>query len=207
MRRALWAALAAGLGACGDTPSPADGGTDLGDTGTCLARGATLVVGTATSVGDPAPRALSDGDDVYLVPGPQGGQHIWVALQGRGFDGTQPRVELHAYDAADGRALGSIRVRLRFSLSPRDATLLVLAPQTLVLDDDAYCAVLGRAVRVTVDLADGAGRCMHEERVVRLADIDPTADPRDRDARTQCCTQRWTRCYPDAGVPMDASGG
>lgn len=170
----------------------------------CTSGGASVTVGTGSSPSTTGFRALSDGDTVYLTPGPQGGQHIWIGLRGRGFDGTQPLIHLKAFRVSDGELIGQIRVRLRFIPAPEDATTLALPAQTLVIDDDRYCSVLNGDVRVTLDLTDYAGRCLHAERAVRVAGIDPAALEIDRTARLNCCTQYLRRCYP-AGPPGDAA--
>jgi hypothetical protein len=153
---------------------------------------------------------LEDGDAVYLTPGPQGGQHVWIGLRGEGFDPTQPLVQLRAWRVSDGVLIGQIRIRLRFSPAPDAPQSLALAAQTLVVDDDQYCSVIGQSLRVTLDLNDGAGHCLHAERTVRVAGLDPNALEIDRTARMACCTQYLRRCYPagppaDAAVPADAS--
>lgn len=195
-----------GLAACGPSPTPVDAGLDHGPVldAACSEGGASVVVGGGNGPSVTGFRPLSNGDTVYLTPGPQGGQHIWIGLRGRGFDGTQPLIHLRAYRVPDGELIGQLRIRLRLSPSPEDPSALALAAQTLIIDDDRYCTVLDGQVRVTLDLSDGAGRCLHDERTLRIGGIDPTALEIDRTARLNCCTQFLRRCYP-MGPPPDAA--
>ena len=147
-------------------------------------------------------RAFSNDDTVYLTPGPQGGQHIWIGLRGNGFDPTQPLVTLKAW-REDGTLIGQIRVRLRFSPIPDQPDTWGLPAQTLIIDDDRYCGVLQGRVRVTAEISDGAGRCLAEERTLRVDGIDPLALEIDRVARLNCCAQYLRRCFP-AGPPDGA---
>ncbi len=180
------------LSGCPETQPPV--------TDACVTSGATLTIGTGTDSTLGTFRPLSDGDDVYLVPGPQCGQHVWIGLRARGIDPTLPRVELHAYRVSDNAVIGSLRVRLRM-IDAGEPGLWGLPAQTLIFDDDQYCSVLPGDVRITLDFTDGAGHCFHIERRVRVAGIDPLALEIDREARLRCCTQFLRRCYPDGGAP------
>ncbi|MFO0625638.1 MAG: hypothetical protein U0325_08485 [Polyangiales bacterium] len=193
--------------ACGPSGPALDASTDLVVSDAPCSRGAaTLVMGSGTGPTTAGFRPLSDGDSVFLTPGPQGGQHIWIGLRGSGFDPTQPLVTLKAW-RDDGALIGQIRVRLRFSPVPDQPNTWALPAQTLIIDDDRYCGVLQGRVRVTAEISDGAGRCLQEERTVRVDGIDPTALEIDRTARLNCCTQYLRRCYPagppDGAVPTD----
>lgn len=199
--------LALVLVGCSPTPPPSDAGrpfTDRGPDAPCEANGATVTLGGGTGPTTEGFRALDDGDGVYLTPGPQGGQHVWIGLRARGIDPTQPLVHLRAYRASDDLLIGQLRIRLRFAITQEDPTLYALSAQTLVIDDDRYCSVLDGDLRVTLDLDDGAGRCVHDERRVRVRGIDPAALAIDRTARLNCCAQYLRRCYP-AGPPPDAA--
>lgn len=201
-RAAAAGLLAALLSAC-DGPSPADAGADGGQ---CLRAPTELELGTGVDSSLRNFRPLADGDAVSLIPGPQGGQHIWMALRGRGFDPSLPRIELRAYRPADGALIGRLRIRLPMVPAPEDASRLALPSQTLVLDDRAYCTVLGGDLRVELDFNDLLGRCVTLRRTVRLADIDPSAPDAIRASWRRCCDARLPRCYaPDDGsVATDA---
>lgn len=205
MRSIADAALLLTLGlSCSPRPPGGDAAVDVvALDGPCSAAGAVITLGTGTGPTIAGYRPLVDGSPVYLTPGPQGGQHIWISLRGRGFDPTQPLVTLRAF-RADGALIGQIRVRLRFSLVPEDPSTWALPAQTLIIDDDRYCSVLDGAVRVTLELNDGAGRCLRDERTVRVSGIDPMALDIDRTARLNCCTQYLRRCFPE-GPPADAA--
>jgi hypothetical protein len=190
------------LVACPSGPAtPVDGGA-------CTASGITVIMGTGTDSTARTFRALADGDEVYLTPGPQGAQHVWIGLRARGIDPTQPRVEMSAYRASDDLLIGRLRVRLRMIEAPEDRTLYALSSQTLIIEDDRYCSVLPGDIRITVDFDDGRGHCTRIERRLRLAGLDPLALPIDREARQRCCDLRLPRCFPtDAGaLEPDASG-
>ncbi len=164
-------------------------------------------MGTGAPSARGAWRPLAHGDDVVISPGPQGGQHLWITLRGRGFDPALPRVQIQAFRAGDGALIGALSVRARFGPAPEDACLLALAPQTLILDDDQYCSVLPGDVRVVVTLEDQAGRTLTAERRVRVSGIDPEALPVDQTSRVRCCAERLLRCYPDAGPTATDGGG
>lgn len=189
---------------CDDPPAPADGGMDAADGAVCIAAGAVVELGTGADSTPMTYRALTDGDGVYVVPGPQGGQHLWIGLRATGIDPAQPLVILRAVSLATDEVLGVVRLRLRMSPAPEDATRYALSNQTLVLDDDQYCSVLdGGMVRVELEFNDGAGHCVRASRVVRVQGIDPNAREIDRLARVACCPQRLPRCYP--GQLLDAA--
>ncbi len=198
------ALAAVAMSGCPEVVTPADGGDAPPP---CIPNGATLVVGTGTDPSLATYRALRDGDDVYLTPGPQGAQHVWIGLRGRGFDPSQPRINFTAIRPSDGEVLGTLRIRLRMSPAPEDASLLGLSSQTLVIEDDRYCSVLPGEIRVLIRLDDERGHCVQAERRVRLAGVDPLALPIDRDARLRCCAERLSRCFPlDAGTTAPITG-
>lgn len=190
------ACLAALLMACPEEVVPPDA---------CTADGATLRVGTGTDSTARTWRELADGDMVYLTPGVQGAQHVWVGLRARGVVPTLARVELRAYREGDNVLVGQVRVRLPLVVAPEDPSWWALSSMPLVLDDDRYCSVLPGDLRIELDFDDGNGHCIHAARRVRLAGIDPLALEVDREARLRCCTQRLPRCYPDGGLSLDAS--
>lgn len=201
-RAVLLAAL--GLGCAGPTPPVVDAGPDGGE---CASTPATLELGTAVDGSLRAFRALAEGDPVSLTPGPQGGQHIWIALRGTGFDPTLPRVELRAVRPSDNALIGRLRIRLPMVPAPEDPTRLALSAQTLFVEDRGYCTVLGGDVRVELAFDDLHGHCATVTRTVRLADIDPAATEAVRDAWRRCCAEHLPRCYEptDGGVTADAA--
>lgn len=188
----------------GDATTP-----DASEVRVCEPNGATVLMGTGTDSTARTWRPLADGDDVFLTPGPQGAQHIWVGLRARGIDPTQPRVEMTAYRVSDGALIGRLRVRLRLIEAPEDGALYALTGQTLIIEDDRYCSVLPGDIRVTIDFDDGRGHCAIFSRNLRVAGIDPLALDIDREARLRCCSARLLRCFPpDSGTePPDASSG
>lgn len=182
-------------------PSPlaSDAGADVG---ACLAEGARVELGTGTNSSFANYRRLTDGDPVYVTPGPQGGQHLWIQLRARGVDPTRPQIDVRAFRARDGLLLGRLRIRVALTAAPEDPALVALPSYALVLDDATFCSVLlpPGDVRLTLDFDDGASRCVHQEVVVRVADLDPLTLPATREAWLRCCTAPEPRCAPgDAG--------
>lgn len=185
------------------TPSPDAGGADADG---CSGAPAELELGTGVDSSLRGYRALADGDPVSIIPGRQGGQHIWIALRGRGFDPALPRVDARAYRPSDGALIGRVRFRLPMFPTPEDPSLFGLPSQILVIDDRAYCTVLGGDVRLELDFNDLSGRCRSVRRTVRVADIDPDAPKGIRAAWRRCCDERLSRCYePSDGGGADAT--
>lgn len=198
------------LGCGPSTPQAGDAGADGAPLDApCSPEGATIELGGGTGPTLAGYRPLSNGDTVYLTPGPQGGQHIWIGMRATGINPSQPLVTLRAY-RGDGALIGQIRVRLRFSPLQENPSAYGLPALTLIIDDDRYCSVLAESVRITAELNDGAGHCLNVDRTVRVDGIDPAALEIDARARLACCTEFLRRCYPagppaDASVPTDAS--
>lgn len=194
--RTVIAAALAALGGCGPT-GPG------GEAGVCRAGGAEVELGTGTNSSFANYRPLSDGDPVYVTPGPQGGQHLWIQLRARGIDPSRPRVSVRALRASDGWALGELRLRVDLTAAPEDPSRVGLPSYALVLDDATFCSVLlpPGDVRLVLDVEDAAARCVRREVIVRVADLDPLTTPATREAWLRCCTAREPRCAPrgDAG--------
>lgn len=208
MPRAPGLAALALLSACVDDPVAMDGGPM--DSGQCgVGAPEALLIGTGTDSSLRTYRPLADGDPVVLVPGPQGGQHIWIGVRGRGFDPSLPRFEMRAFRPSDNALVGRLRIRLPMSPAPEDPTLLALPSQTLIIDDAAYCTLLGGDVRVELEFNDLAGRCTTVRRTVRLTEIDRATPEPVRASWLRCCSERLPRCYPfvdaSAPAPLDAT--
>lgn len=211
-RRSLAALLCAGATGCSEGPAtPSDAGAldafDAADGSQCSTASVVLTLGTGSGNSLSTYRPIADGDPVYLILGPQGGQHIWVSLRGRGFDPTLPRFEFRAYRPSDDALIGRIRIRLPMVTAPEDPSLFALASQTLTLDDQAYCSVLGGDVRIELAFDDLSGHCATVQRTVHLVGIDPDAPAATSAAWHRCCDERLPRCYPvlDASTASDAS--
>jgi hypothetical protein len=95
VRAAWWAAIA--LAACGDG---GDGRPDAASEPDAAASAVQLVVGSATRDAT-AFVDVEDGADVELVPGSQGGFHVWTGIRLHGAAGRL-RVKREARRAADG---------------------------------------------------------------------------------------------------------
>lgn len=194
--------LIAALGACASpVVAPADAAR------ACTAAPAALALGVSDDGSPRAYRALGDGDDVSLLVGSQGLQHLAVALRGRGFDPRLPRVEVRALRPSDGALAGRLRVRLPMTAVPEDPSTFALRAQILVIESEIYCSLLGGPLRLEVDFDDLAGRCVSLQRTVRLADLAPSTPEAQRVSWRRCCTERLPRCYPppDAVVAPDVT--
>ena len=191
--------------ACSPTPPGPPPVVDAGPD--CGPNGATLAVGTGTDSTIRSYRPVSDGDVVYLTPGPQGGQHVWIGLRATGIDPAQPRIEMRAYRASDNTIMGELRIRLRFVPTDDDPNVYALPAQTLFVENEFYCSVLPGDIRVTIDFNDYAGHCFHVERRLRLAGVDPLTPDSVREATVRCCTERLRRCFPDGGVSPSGDAG
>ncbi len=193
--------------ACGPSTPASDAGVDAPtDGGACAANGASLTLTTGSLSSIATQRPLMNGDDVYLVPGPQGGQHIWIGARATGFSPTLPLVDLKLYRVPDGQLIGAVRFRFPW-MSTGAPGEVGIGGQTLVVDDDQYCTVLPGDARMTYTVNDGAGHCFTGERRVHVAGVEPSALEIDRLARERCCTERLPRCYPNGPGPTDAGAG
>lgn len=173
------------------------------DGGACLAMGAQVELGTGTNSSFANYRPLADGDPIYITPGPQGGQHVWIQVRARGVDADRPLMNVRALRESDGLLLGQLRLRAALTPAPEDPSRVGLPSFQLVLDDATFCSVLlpPGVVRLVFDFADNAARCTHQEVRVRVVDLDPLSSPATREAWLRCCTAREPRCAPrgDAG--------
>ena len=188
------------LAACDGTP-PVDAGTDSAfdaaqcdmdatittDAGACPVLGhnesqcAELIVGNGRDGTFENFQLFAPGDTVYVTPGSQGLQHIYVAVRGRGFDPTNPLVGLRFVRASDCVSVGYLRFRLPFQPDLSDPTLLELQTVRVILLDDAdplqYCSILGQDVILLADLDDARGHRAHQEVRLHVGGIDPTIRP------------------------------
>ena len=81
------------MAACTDSSAPC---SDLPDAASALALGG----------GNSSFMALSDGDAVTLVPGNQGGQHVWIQVHSQSLCPTHPRVRVRIVRSSDGVQIG-----------------------------------------------------------------------------------------------------
>jgi|LNFM01.1.fsa_nt_gb hypothetical protein len=172
----------------------ADGGLDRGACpiqGCEADNGMSLVVGTGRDGTTDGYRPLRDGDELYVIPGEQGLQHLLVGFRGAGFDGRLPLIEVRARRASDCVEVGYVRFRLTFEPDPADPSRLAIPGIRVVLDDNVdrreYCTILGRDVVLVIDATTPEGQWAHREVRVRVADIDPNTRPELREAWRNAC--------------------
>ncbi len=214
MDRSRWSSPSLGVLAllCGCSgPTSTDAG--VRSDGVCVANGATVILGNGAdgTLQHFTPLSAGPPTNVYLIAGPQGGQHIWIGLRATGINPLQPRVQLLAFRVTDNVMIGLTRVRLPMVPAPENPSEFGLPSQQLFIDDDQYCSVMPGDVRVVMDFDDMAGHCLHEEALVHVTGFDPGGNPTDTAARVTCCTAHEPRCFPTSqdsgvGVTVDASG-
>jgi hypothetical protein len=133
-----------------------------------LALGLVLLAGCETGppiveigTGVTAFESLEERQPIPLVPGAQGGFHLWIAVRAQGFDPKEVSVDVVSYPLEAER--------------PRQTThhLLDLPAQDGWLVRSGLVQVLSlpecyqdREVVVSVEATDSAGRSAHDERVV-----------------------------------------
>lgn len=220
------ALLAVGAAACGVPPPPRDADADtdadldatatgcgwdagsrLPDGGACPMLGrdegdcAELVLGTGRDGTLENFTPLAPSTSLWVTPGEQGLQHIVVAFRGRGFDPTNPLIEVRVVRPADCEEVGYLRFRFPFRADPADPTRLAVDALRVTLTDDReareFCTVLDHDVVVVANLDDGRGRRLHREARVHIAGIDPAVRPEVRDAWIALC-QRYDAGTRDA---------
>jgi hypothetical protein len=137
---------------------------------------------------------FAPGAVVYVTPGEQGLQHIYVAFRGRGFDPMTPLVSARIVRIEDCHTVGAIRFRLPFTADPADPTLFELQTSRVVLLDPTdplgYCTILGRDVMLLADINDGEGHRAHREMRLHVGGIDPSARPDLQQAWLDACAAR-----------------
>ena len=167
---ALWAAS---LGGCGDDTAPPDGGDvvdlhrDGGRGDVDLGEEPRVEIGTGTtSFVD-----ISDGDDVELVKGPQGGWHIDVTLRFYYVNpqGLDMRIEGHEVSSTDAIGVPIQRVLTeRRVLREGDHWLRVGERLVLTITDESM--VVGSDVRIDVTITTAGGTTGSASKVVHVVD-------------------------------------
>lgn len=156
-------------------------------------------------------RPLHDGDAVFLTPGAQGGQHVWVALRSRGLDPSGVSVLLTARRPADDAIVATLRLRTALRVADDAPGWFRVPPQPLVIPDESFCDLLHHEIVLRAEVTGDRGRCAVVATTLTLADLDPRADANARSARLACCHDPNSRCHPplptadrDAGAATDA---
>lgn len=197
---------------CCSIPTPRDGGIDAGDAEACPLRGqdesegAELIVGSGRDGTLEDWRPLSSGDNLWIVPGEQGLQHVVIAMRGRGFDPTLPLIEARLVRADDCEEVGYLRYRTRFVSDPDDPTRYAVQAVRVTLLDDRdrfeYCSVLDRDAVLLVRVSDNSGRWARREVRVHIAGIDPSVRPALREAWLTACERADGGHHSDASIDV-----
>jgi hypothetical protein len=156
VRRPAAALLALALAGCGGRDAP-DGPPEA-------------ALGTGSDMFVP----LSDGDDVTIVQGPQGGFHVFASVRVRGLDPGNPEdlgdpdnptTVFQAFN-------GDLRVDLDASIYTQglDPTtedgLYEMVGRLLILDIQSAVELDGATLRLTVSVTDTAARTATDQRTV-----------------------------------------
>lgn len=122
----------------------------------------TLELGTAETHDTFLP--LAEGGEVHMHRGPQGGQHVWVALRSMDVTEGTAHVRVSLTDADSGERLTLPSVGYVPFLSNREGGALHATGLTLVIDDPVR--VLGRRARLEAQVTDAQGRPGMDARTV-----------------------------------------
>jgi hypothetical protein len=212
--RAPWlisVAIAAVASGC-STPSPSEAGCDAGSAAAMLALGSGNPNNASTFVG------LNDGDTVGMVPGPQGGQHVWIQIHATGICPDHPHVELRVVRTDTQAVIGFARYSGNtWMTAPGSGTAATYTsiPYPASIDQDQYCQVLhGGMVQVLVHVDDTVGHVANASVLLRIDGWVPGSAATDVMSRDACCadytnTGCWPLGPPDAGdaAPLDAIVG
>ncbi len=167
---------------------------------------AAIELGSVNPSNPQAYSALADGDAVYMVPGNQGGQHIWIQVHARSVCPTHPRVRVRVIRASDGVLVGfSQFAGNTWTEVPGAPGTYTSTPFAAAIDADRYCTVIrGGTVRVEVQVDDTRGRVANAAVGLVIQGWAADSLPADRAARDACCadvtnTLCWPSGPPDAG--------
>jgi hypothetical protein len=187
-----------GVGGCPQAPPPPSCNID---------GGSTLAIGNGNPNNPTVFRALSDGATVNLVPGNQGGQHVWVVLHAQNICPDHPSVRLEVIRASDGVVVGFSRFGGNHWNELADAPgVYSSVPMAAAIDEDQYCPLVhGGMVRIAVQLDDQMGHVLNGTVAVTIDSWTPDASPTERASREACCADYTnTMCWPNG--PPDAGG-
>lgn len=139
------------------------GDSPLGDDGPAMR------IGT----GDAAFIPLSNGDDIQVIQGPQGGFHILGALQATGiepgdtdnlFDSSNPEIHFKVYDGDERVDASNAFIQGLDNTRWRDTYEVV--GRFVFLDIESDDELVGRTLRFTAELTDVDGVVLTDERTL-----------------------------------------
>ena len=187
---ALWA-----LTACSPATPCAGGAAD-----------ASVTVGQGDPANPTFHRVLTSGDRVVLVPGNQGGQHVWVQIRATDICPDRPKVRLTTYRDSDGVVIGLNQFTSEAWTSVADSPGgYGSPPYASSIEQDRYCSVLhGGRIRIVAQVDDGKGHVVEGTITVVVDGWSPDALQFERAARDACCADMTNlQCWPNG--PADAS--
>jgi hypothetical protein len=168
---ASWLALACAAG-CGDDDGMIPDGEVPGDGSSFAPR---LEIGTG-DIGEFVP--VADGETVYLVRGPQGGQHVWVSLRAERLH-TRPGLIRLVFERERDMYAASIPFEVRLSFVdevPLGADYTQISGLQLIVPEPAD--VLGEDMIIRARVAeDMTGGAMAESMVRVRVEWDPDNPP------------------------------
>jgi hypothetical protein len=160
--RVACAALVVVAGACGvapPAPPPPDGGAQT----TCPTHDApSFELGT----GEVAFEPLVDGKRLAIAQGIQGGCHLWLAVRTDGFAERLFEIAYALRDVATGTATGDAsRLKVRLAPSTVPGRCEYVGYTAFVV---RAASLVGRRIRVDVDVTDDLGRSSEASREVEV---------------------------------------
>jgi hypothetical protein len=170
--------------------------------------GAVLAIGSGNPNNPTQYRPLQDGDTVNLVPGTQGGQHVWIQVHVQNVCPDHPRVRLVVARASDGAVVGfSQFAGSAWTALPGSPGTFTSVPMAAAIEPDQYCQLVhGGNIRVSVSVDDTMGHMVSGMVSLTIDGWTPDASPTERSAREACCADYSnTMCWPNGppdGAPM-----
>lgn len=148
---------------------------------------ASVELGTGTTDFIP----LSDGDELEVVPGPQGGFHFHVHARMTGLDPGDPSMPgLLANPSTTFAAFEASGEQVDFMFPPYRLGYVDIggdqfelpSGRILQLDDDRVQSIYGQSVRLTLSVSDTDGRSAETEVTVTAIEADVDAPDAGADA-------------------------
>jgi len=165
----LFLCLCLALSACGDDSSDGDA-PDLSVPPDLAGAEPRVEIGTGVTTFIP----ITDGDDVELVNGPQGGWHVDVTLRLYDVNPQELTMRIEGYDAESEMAIGVPieRILTERRVQPEGDHWLRLGDQ-LIFAIEAPDQVVDTDVRIEVRITTPEGATATAEKVVHVIDEEP----------------------------------
>ena len=111
---------------------------------------------------------LTDLQTLDVEAGPQGGHHIWLAIQMKNLLGSGSRTTLEAVSPSTGTAISPFDVIFTYKPSEGGYCKLYGLRYQLDLDGVDYVPLLGKELDVTATVVDSSGDSGRDSRRVML---------------------------------------